>query len=81
MQRTGTLLDGKRLAANKPTPLTNGSRLRFGSLDKTFVLECEVTGAPSQRPQPVQPCVGRCVVSGLVHLLVPPLRQRRGALE
>lgn len=81
VQRTGTLLDGKRLAANKPTPLTNGSRLRFGSLDKTFVLECEATGAPSSSPRLLQPCVGRGTVSGLVHLTVPASRQRIGALE
>ena len=50
VQRTGTLLDGKRLAANKPTPITNGSRLRFGSLDKTYVLECEATGCAVTKP-------------------------------
>ena len=81
VQRTGTLLDGKHLAANKPTPLTNGSRLRFGSVEKTYVLECEATGAPSPSPRLVQPCVARSTVSGLVHLAVPPSRQRAGALK
>ncbi|KAK9835370.1 hypothetical protein WJX81_005262 [Elliptochloris bilobata] len=42
--RTGTFLNGKRLAPNKPTALINGSRLSFGSLAGTYVLECEASG-------------------------------------
>lgn len=44
MQRTGTFLDGKRVPANKPTQLKNGSRLSFGTLARTYVLKCEASG-------------------------------------
>jgi hypothetical protein len=30
---------------NKPTLLTNGSSLSFGDLPRTYVLECEASGA------------------------------------
>lgn len=44
MQRTGTFLDGRRVPANKPTQLKNGSRLSFGTLERTYVLKCEGSG-------------------------------------
>ena len=47
-QAQGTFLDGKRLAGHKPTLVTNGSTITFGTLAQNYVVECETTGAFGQ---------------------------------
>ena len=56
MQSQGTFLNGKRLAAHKPTHVTTGSSLTFGTLDLSYVVECEKTGGAPAIESPCMHC-------------------------
>ncbi|CAL8464890.1 g4425 [Coccomyxa elongata] len=70
----GTYLDGRKLPANKPTQIVDGSVLTFGHLTQQYVVECETAGTKRKKPDSENMDKGTVKAS---HLLVKHRDSRR----